>query len=443
MSLLSFFYDPVLRGPTMASILMCFSASLIGVVVFLRRQSLIGESLSHAAYPGVMFGIYFAGLMNLGYADTWQISLYVLGGGALFSLIGLLFIRWMTHRLRIKDDAALCFVLSIFFGVGLLVASSIQFVYPTLYQQAQSFLFGQTATMTSTHVTFFLIQAFIVSILFFLFSKEIQLIAFDAKYAKSLGYNTGLIEAGLVVMTVAAIVIGIRSVGVVLMSAMLIAPAAAARQFTHRFGTMLLLAGAFGALSGFFGNVLSYEGSAYLSKSDPSMRFSLPTGPTIVLVASLICVLSLLLAPKQGIIFELVKAQRFRHTCLLENVLKSIKRYGKGEVSITEIAKYQSISKAHLHLILLRLCLQGFLVKKANGSYALTHEGERWATRIIRLHRLWEVYLADYLKVAAERVHKSAEEMEHIITDELEIELTALLKDPKKDPHHQPIPPRE
>lgn len=443
MNLLSFFTDPVLQGPTIASILMCFSASLIGVVVFLRRQSLIGESLSHAAYPGVVLGVYLAGFLGLGFSDTWQISLTVLGVGALFSVLGLLMIFWMTRRLKIKDDAALCFVLSVFFGLGLLAASSIQFIYPTLYSGAQSFLFGQTATMTSTHAFFFFIQAAIVSLIFFIFSKEIQLVAFDEPYARSLGLNTYFIEMCLMIMTVAAIVIGIRSVGVVLMSAMLIAPAAAARQFTHRFGTMLLLAGVFGAFAGFLGNVLSYEGSVLLSRSDPGVRFSLPTGPSIVLVASFICILSLAFAPKQGIVFERLKAYRFRHTTLLENVLKSIKKYGKGEVSINEIQKYQSISKLHLHLILLRLTLQGFLQKSPSGSYILTHEGDRWATRIIRLHRLWEVYLADYLKVSAERVHKSAEEMEHIITDELEDELTALLQDPKEDPHHQPIPPRE
>lgn len=441
--LLSYFTDPVLQGPTIASIFMCFSASLIGVVVFLRRQSLIGESLSHAAYPGVVMGVYLAGLLELGYNDITAMSLCILGMGALFSLFGLLMILWMTRLLRIKDDAALCFVLSVFFGIGLLIASSIQFIFPSLYQQAQGFLYGQTATLTKSHALFFFVEAMIISLIFFLFSKEIQLVAFDTQYAKSLGFNIYLIETVIVIMIVAAIVIGLRSVGVVLMSAMLIAPAAAARQWTHRFGTMLLLAGVFGALSGFFGNVLSYEGSVLLTKNDPSVRLSLPTGPTIVLVASLICVLSIFFAPEQGIFFERLKALIFRHRCLMENVLKSIKRYGKGEVYIEEIAAYQSLSKWHLYFILMRLSRQGFLIKTPTGAYALTHEGERWASSIIRLHRLWEVYLADYLKVGAERVHKSAEEMEHIITDELEIELTALLKDPKEDPHHQPIPPKE
>lgn len=442
MNLLSYLTDPVLRAPTIASVLMCFSASLIGCVVFLRRQSLIGESLSHAAYPGVVLGVALAGTLGLGFDNIFSMYVSILGGGALFALLGLLMIFWMTRKLKIKDDSALCFTLSIFFGTGLLLASYIQFVFPTLYQQAQAFLFGQTATMTEAHAAVFFLQAVLVSALFLLMYKEIQLITFDYQFGKSLGFNTVLIESGLILLTVAAIVIGIRSVGVVLMSAMLVAPAAAARQFTHRFSTMLILAGIFGAVSGFFGNVLSYEGSLSLSAGSAA-RFSLPTGPMIVLVASAICLVSLLFAPEQGIVFQLLKAHRFRHNCLLENVLKSIKRYGKGEVAVEEIALYQTISMLHLRIILFRLCFQGYLVKRKRGVFALTHEGERWASRIIRLHRLWEVYLADYLKVAAERVHKSAEEMEHIIDEELEKELTLLLKDPKQDPHHQPIPPRE
>lgn len=443
MSLVSYLTDPVLRAPTIASVLMCFSASLIGCVVFLRRQSLIGESLSHAAFPGVVMGVAFAGALGLGFDNVFLMSATVLGGGAIFALLGLLLIQWMIRILKIKDDSALCFTLSIFFGIGLLIASYVQFVFPTLYQQAQAFLFGQTATMTEAHAFVFLVQAAMVAILFLIMYKEIQLVSFDYQFAKSLGFNTLLIESGLIVLTVAAIVIGIRSVGVVLMSAMLVAPAAAARQFTHRLSSMLFLSGFFGAISGFFGNVLSYEGSLYLTAGDSTARFSLPTGPMIVLVASAICLLALLFAPEQGIVFQLIKAHRFRHNCLLENVLKSIKRYGKGDVNVEEIARYQTISKAHLRIILLRLCLQGYLARKKNGVFALTHEGDRWASRIIRLHRLWEVYLADYLKVAAERVHKSAEEMEHIITEDLEEELTLLLKDPKQDPHHQPIPPRE
>jgi len=431
---MNFFLDPILQGPTLASIFMCFSASLIGVIVFLRRQSLIGESLSHAAYPGVVLGVSLAGFLALGFNDILSLSFAILGTGALFSLLGLLTIYWMTSQLRIKPDSALCFVLSTFFGVGLLFASAIQFIFPGLYSQAESFLYGQTATMTNAHALFFFFQAAVIAALFYLFRKEILLITFDASYAKSLGFNIYLIEAGLMIMICSAIVIGLRAVGVVLMSAMLIAPSAAARQFTHRFETMLILAGLFGAFSGFLGNVISYEGSLYLG-------LSLPTGPSIVMVASLICVFSILFAPKQGVVFQQIKALNFRHTSLLENILKSIKRYGK-EVSIDEIAKYQSISQLHLRFILFRLGIQGYLTK-TGSTYALTQEGERWASRIIRLHRLWEVYLADYLEVATERVHKSAEEMEHIITDALELELTALLKDPKQDPHHQPIPPRE
>ena len=118
-------------------------------------------------------------------------------------------------------------------------------------------------------------------------------------------------------------------------------------------------------------------------------------------------------------------------------------RYGKENFfELEEIRRYQTISKFYLFILLLSLSQQGW-VERAGLKFRLTLDGIHRAAHIVRLHRLWEVYLCDYLGIGAERVHKSAEEMEHILTPELENELTALLNDPKMDPHHQPIPPYE
>ncbi len=117
--------------------------------------------------------------------------------------------------------------------------------------------------------------------------------------------------------------------------------------------------------------------------------------------------------------------------------------YSKGDVKLNDIVKYQAVSKIYLRFILYKLSKNGWVRKTGRNTYRLTSDGEQRGGHIVRLHRLWEVYLADYLGVGAERVHHSAEEMEHIITPEIEQELIVLLKDPKEDPHHQPIPPGE
>lgn len=442
--ILQHFTDPVLRAPTIGCMLMCFAAALVGVIVFLKKQSLLGETLSHSAYPGVIVGIIFAGALSISDDEETKVALFIMTGAFVSTIFGMLSITFFERKLSIRSDSALCFVLSSFFGIGLTLASEVQFAYTSLYRQVQVYLYGQAATMTDIHILIYGILSAIIVLVIVLFYKEIQTISFDQDYARSLGVNTSLVDTIVFVLIVLAVVIGIRSVGVVLMSAMLIAPAVAARQFTNRLSIMFFLAGVFGLLSGFFGNFFSVEFTNQLALKYPRARLSLPSGPMIVIVASIFCVLSLMFAPKRGFLLRLARIAKFRYQCIGENLLKAIWRYGPNQhVSFTDIERYQSVSPLYLKFILMRLKNQGWVELDTFGLYQLTEEGRIRAAHIVRLHRLWEVYLVDYLGVGSERVHRSAEEMEHIITPELEGELTLLLRDPKRDPHHQPIPPKE
>jgi manganese/zinc/iron transport system permease protein len=438
-----YFYDPVLRAPTIGSMLMCLAAALVGVLVFLRKQSLVGESLSHAAYPGVIMGVIIAGLFGIEEQAELTVALLIMGGAFVTSLLGLLTISFLETRLKVHSDSALCFVLASFFGIGLTLASEVQVRYTPLYSQVISYLYGQAATMTDVHILIYGLLSLFITLLILFFYKELQAISFDRHYAKALGIPVRRLDLILFLMIVLAVVIGIRSVGVILMSAMLIAPAAAARQYTDKLYIMLFLAAIFGVLSGFLGNFLSLELTTQWSESLAYRPISLPTGPMIVLVASALCFLSLLMAPGRGLLWRLIRIARFRRQCLQENILKSMWRLGAGNtLSFDQIKRYQNVSFLYLQGMLLALAFNGWIDRLGDSHFKLTKEGEIWAARIVRLHRLWEVYLADYLGVGAERVHRSAEEMEHILTPELEKELTLLLKDPKEDPHHQPIPPK-
>lgn len=440
--LLDYFTDPVLRGPTIGCMLMCMAAAMVGVIVFLRKESLLGESLSHAAYPGVILGVITAGLLGYEESDELSLAVLVMGGAFMSALLGLASIHYLEKRLKVRSDSALCFVLSAFFGIGLTLASEVQFSFTSLYRLAQAYLYGQAASMTDYHIGVYGILCLLIMALVVFLYKELQLITFDRDYAKSLGIQASYIDTLVFVLIVLAVVIGIRSVGVVLMSAMLIAPAAAARQYTHRMDGMLGLSAFFGLVSGFFGNYLSVTLSEHPLLVDAHLAW--PTGPMIVVVASIICLLSLMFAPERGLFLRLIRITRFRYTTLCENILKTIWRQGSdNSVSFEDIAEFQSASTVYLKFILWQLQRQGWVSKKGRGYYQLTSQGRVWAARIVRLHRLWEVYLAYYLGVGSDRVHRSAEEMEHIITPQIEQELTLLLKDPKQDPHHQPIPPNE
>jgi manganese/zinc/iron transport system permease protein len=440
---MEFFTDPILRGPTIGCMLMCFAAALVGVIVFLRRESLLGESLSHAAYPGVVAGIALAGALGFNDNDEWWVSLLVMSGAFCSALLGLWTIGFLERYLKVKSDAALCFVLSVFFGIGLTFASRVQFTHSLLFRQAQAYLFGQAATMNDTHIVVYGVLSLLLVVAIALVYKELQIITFDTIYAKSLGIPVKAIHGIVFILIVLALVIGIRSVGVVLMSAMLIAPATAARQFSNRLYVIFPLAAFFGLLSGFLGNYLSLTLSDMLD-GDSKIRLFLPTGPMIVMVATCICFFALLFAPQRGVVTRAWRIASFRFQTICDNVIKSCWRLSHGnDITIDDIARYQTASKIYLKLVLANLTYNGWLRRTTSGRYRLTHEGKAWGAKIVRLHRLWEVYLVDYLGVGAERVHHSAEEIEHVLTPEIEKELVRLLNDPKRDPHHKPIPPME
>jgi manganese/zinc/iron transport system permease protein len=437
-SILDYFTDPVLRAPTLGSMLMCLSSALVGVIVFLRKRSLLGEALSHAAYPGVVLSIVIASFF-FPYSEE-VIALCILAGAFVTSLIGLFTIDALERFFKTKSDAALCFVLSIFFGIGIVIASRVQMTHALWFKQIQVFLYGQAATMTDIHLITYGILALISIFLIFLLYHPLELINFDRAFARTIGLPVSFVDGLVFFLLSFAIVIGIRSVGVVLMSGMLIAPAVAARQCTHRLSILFLLAAIVGVASGFLGNYFSVEIPLMMTPTGERPSFSLPTGPMILLVAAAFSMIALTFAPKRGIFSRFWRILKFRDQCLIENVLKTMWKKGEGaQISLKEMMASLQVSFFRLYFILSRLRMQRW-IEKIDSSYRLKAEGHLRATRIIRFHRLWEVYLVDYLGQGVEKVHRSAEEMEHIITPDLEKELTELLRDPKEDPHHQPIP---
>lgn len=411
--MLEFFFDPVLRAPTIGSMFMCFAASLIGCLVFLRKRSLVGEALSHAAYPGVVLSILVTALLfpfsSLGTA------VMVLLGAFLTSFLALYAIDSLEKKYKVNPDAALCFVLSLFFGVGVLIASRLQVTHSFWYRQIQVYLFGQAATMTDGHIFLYGALALFASGVIVLLFRELEILHFDSDFAKTVGLPTKRVEAIVYFLLVLSIVVGMRSVGVVLMSAMLIAPAVAARCFTSRLGSFFLLSATFGMASGFLGNVFSVS----IPKWIHSPTLSLPTGPMIVLSAVSFALFGLLFAPHKGLVTRTLRIYFFRLRCAQENLLKAL--YKNRPVHFSFWLKFRMEAK-------------GWIEGKK-----LTEAGREKAEELIRLHRLWEVYLV-HMGQEVERVHTHAEEMEHILTPEIEKELLLLLDNPERDPHEQPIP---
>lgn len=406
--MIDFFVNPVLRAPTIGTMLMSLSAGLVGVIAVLRQRSLVGEALSHATYPGVVLSVILAGFLP----DIFFAPI-LLAGAFLSAYLGMQLLDLIERRLKIHNDAALCLILSLFFGLGILIASRIQVTHGLWYRQALSFLYGQAATMTDIYILIYGALSLAVIGFIVLFYRQLQAASFDTTFCQTIGIRYRLLDQATSFLLVLAIVIGIRSVGVVLMAGMLIAPAVAARPFAKTLAQQLTLAGTIGLFSGLIGNVLSFR----LSQE----KYPLPTGPMILLVASLLAFLSLFFAPKTGVVIRYIRRRHYEQICRMENALKALWKGSTPRLS---------------PLIRNMLQRRGWIDEQDR----LTEQGKKRGQQIVRLHRLWEVYLVHYMGQKIEKVHRNAEELEHILTPELEAQLLEILHHPTHDPHAQPIP---
>jgi manganese/zinc/iron transport system permease protein len=339
----------------------------------------------------------------------------------------------IIRNTKIKEDAATGLSLSVFFGIGILLMTYIQHSGNASQSGLDTFLFGKAAALVGIDLLAFSIIAVIVLIVVWFFYKEFKLISLDRQFAKVIGLPIRRLETILTSITVLAVVTGIQAVGVVLMAAMLITPAAAARFCTNRLHKMLVIASVFGAFSGITG--------AYISYATPSM----PTGPWMVMILSIIALFSFFFAPKKGIIINQWNRVKIQRQLLEENLLKTFFKIGENSgdffqnVETNDLRLVRAFSVNQLKNGLRKLNTDGYIIK-SNNSWKLSQQGHEKGKRITRLHRLWELYLTKYLRIAPDHVHEDADTIEHVITPELEIKLEELLEFPTTDPHHANIP---
>lgn len=264
---------------------------MVGCFAVLQRRALLGDALSHAALPGVC----------LAFLIFQERFLPVLLLGALFSgLLGVTIVTGLSVGTRIKQDAALGIVLSVFYGAGIALSRSIQ--NQTLRgSQAglETYILGKTSAMILSDVYFIAAVALFNLLLVLVLFKEFQATTFDRDFARAQGWPAGRLDLLLMVMIAVTVVIGLPAVGVVLMAALLIIPAAAARFWTERLGTLLAVAALFGALTGGAGTLLS-------------SRYNWAAGPSIVLCGAAFFGLSLLLGPRRGLLREMYLDWRYR-----------------------------------------------------------------------------------------------------------------------------------
>jgi manganese/zinc/iron transport system permease protein len=297
------FFDYTLRTVALGAGTLGIVAGALGTYAVLRRQSLLGDAISHAALPGIVLAFILTGLKS-----TFVLVL----GAAVAGWLGTLVVMMIVRHSRLPEDSALGIVLSVFFGAGLVLLTYVQKLPDASQAGLDRFLFGQAATMLERDVVVIAALGSIALLAVIVFWKEFKLLSFDPEFGASLGMPMRSIDILLTTFLVIAIVIGLQTVGVVLMSALVIAPAAAARQWTNSLTIMVLLSALFGAIAGVTGAVIS------------SSAVHVPTGPTIVLAATVIVLISMTIAPERGLLWVAVQRRRQRHQIRADAVLDDL-----------------------------------------------------------------------------------------------------------------------
>lgn len=359
------FSDYTTQIVALGAMLLGISAGMLGSFVVLKKEALVGDAISHSALPGICLAF-----MAFGAKDT---NLFLFGAVAA-GLLSIFVVKTVVKYSKIKFDSALAIILSSFFGLGLVLMTYIQRIPNSNQAGMEKFIFGQASTMLKREVYELLAVGVVLIILIILFWKELKLYVFNPEYADSLGFSTRKISFLLSAMTVLAVVAGLQTVGVILMSAMLVSPAVGARQWTDRLSIMVLLAGIFGGLSGLIGTLIS-----------SSVR-NMPTGPAIVLVLSIFVLISLIFAPNRGLLWRQIRHYQNVKSIGRDKVLMNLyylSRQHENEHAHAIEAICMSCDKKiekQYRQILEKLVEMGYAAQAQKDCYVITTEGRNHLT---------------------------------------------------------------
>ena len=415
----------VLAGVTLLGI----AAGTVGTFALLRKRALMSDALSHAALPGIAAAFLLAAAFGYGGRNLWLL----LAGAACSGIVGVLVVQFIVGRTRLPIDAAMGAVLSVFFGLGLVLMSYIQNLGTGDQGGVGKFIYGQTAAMTAVEAGSIGVVALAVVLASLALFKEFRLVCFDPEFAHAQGWPVNRIDLLMMALVVAVTVIGMRAVGLILVIALIIIPAAAARFWTERLAPMAVLAALIGGCSGYLGAAAS------------AVLPNFPAGAVIVLVAGALFVLSLLFAPARGVLAAAWRQARLRLAIATQHVLRAtyecLERGTATDapVAIGALRSLRSWPRTWLATVLWLLRWRG-LIEARPGGFVLTPAGSAEALRITRNHRLWEQFLVAHAELAPSHVDHSADLVEHVLSPEMVAELERQLSHLGRLPRRPGLP---
>jgi manganese/zinc/iron transport system permease protein len=391
------------------------AAGLAGTFLLLRKRSLLGDTLGHATLPGITLAFLLAG--TFGFSP--RSFLWLATGATISGIAGMGAVQLIRKTSHLKDDAALAIVLSVFFGAGIAMLSAIQQLPGGQAAGLERLIYGNPASMTSSDAWFVLLASLVVALVCGMLFKEFTLLCFDEAYANTTGWPTKPLDALLMGLVVLVTIVGLQTVGMLLVVALLVIPPSAARFWSDDLRVMSLAAAGVGILSSIAGVVAS------------ALLPGLPTGALIVLAAAFFFGLSLLAGRKRGLLMKYLtdreSSMRLRREHVLRAIFECAEEAGDS-VPVSLLAQKRPWKGKELAGEIALLSEAGLLTADPGGTLVqLSGRGDSEARRLVRNHRLWEIYLLTHADVAPSRVDRDADLIEHVLDSRLVDELEDIL----------------
>ncbi|MEM7680491.1 MAG: metal ABC transporter permease [Planctomycetota bacterium] len=403
----------VLAGTTLLGL----AAGVVGVFALLRKQSLMADALSHATLPGIALA--YLAATALGVAGKSMPVL--LTGATVTGVLGVLTVQAILRYTRLREDAAIGLVLSVFFGAGAVLLSVIQSLPGGDAAGLGRFIFAQAAVMQAADAKMMGVIALVSVGASFLLIKEFRVVCFNDAFARTTGWPVTAIDLGMMSLVVLVTVAGLQAVGLILVVALLIVPAVAARFWTERLGRLVLLAGVIGGMSGYLGAATS----ALLPRK--------PAGAVIVLTAGAIFALSMMLAPSRGVLASGLRRARLRVRIAVDHLLEAaFLHHHEGGAPRVDAQGVRDVARHRAWGLWLRLAVPLHARRRGLGRFdagvfVLSPRGVRRGRRVARNHQLWEQYLVAYADIAPTHIDWTVDQVEHVLSEDLVAELEALL----------------
>lgn len=424
--------------PLTAAICTALSCGLIGNHLVLRKQSMMGDAISHAVLPGLVAAFLLS--------SSRSPMVMFLGAGA-SALITVALIELVKKIGRVEPGAAMGVVFSVMFALGVLMLEQAAADHVdldadcVLYGQLETlfiiapdswdqFLSTKTLSQIPTQVTTLIMLTILVIVFKLALHKELRIASFDPGLATTQGIHSGLMSTLLMVMTAACAVASFEAVGSILVIAMLICPAAAARLCTDRLSTQIRLSAVFAVSAAIAGYLL-----ASFVPEAMGMPSSLNAAGMIATVAGLIVAIAAIGSPSHGIIANSLRQRALQRTVAIEDLIGLLYRASETGETQTQTSTLSAAFQSSDFNQTLSLATRQGLITQSQNSIELTDHGHQEGARIIRRHRLWEGYLVDQAGISPDNVHDIAEQLEHLNT-------TVPISDIQIDPHGKPVPPR-